>query len=36
MLPGKSRSCFPVFENNKNAVQLAQNPVTNSNPKHTD
>ena len=28
--------CFPVFEDNQGAVQLAQNPVTNSNSKHTD
>ena len=26
--------CFPVFEDNQGAVQLAQNPVTNSNSKH--
>ena len=31
MLPGKVMLCFPVF-----AVQLAQNPVTNSNSKHID
>ena len=28
--------CFPVFEDNQGAVQLAQNPVTNSNSKHID
>ena len=28
--------CFPVFEDNQGAVQLAQNPVTNLNPKHID
>ena len=25
-----------VFENNQDAVQLAQNPITNSNRKHID
>ena len=34
MLPSKVMPCFPVFEDNRDAVQLAQNPVTNSNPKH--
>ena len=34
MLPGKSMPCFPIFEDNQGAVQLAQNPVTNSNLKH--
>ena len=34
MLPSKVMPCFPVFENNQGAVQLAQNPVTNSNSKH--
>ena len=28
--------CFPVFEDNQGAVQLAQNLVTNSNSKHID
>ena len=28
--------CFPIFEDNQGAVQLAQNPVTNSNSKHID
>ena len=28
--------CFPVFEDNQGAVQLTQNPVTNSNSKHID
>ena len=36
MLPSKIMSCFPVFEDNQGAVQLAQNPVTNSNSKHID
>ena len=28
--------CFPVFEDNQGAVQLSQNPVSNSNSKHID
>ena len=36
MLPSKVMPCFPVFEDNQGAVQLAQNPVTNSNSKHID
>ena len=36
MLPSKVTPCFPVFGDNKGAVQLAQNPVTNSNSKHID
>ena len=36
MLPSKVMPCFPVFENNQGAAQLAQNPVTNSNAKHID
>ena len=36
MLPGKAMPCFPVFEDNQGAVQLAQNPVTNSNSKNID
>ena len=36
MLPGKVMPCFPVFEDNEGAVQLAQNPVINSNLKHID
>ena len=28
--------CFPVFEDNHGAVQLAQNPVTNSSSKPID
>ena len=27
---------FPGFEDNQGAVQLAQNPITNSNSKHID
>ena len=36
MLPSKVMPCFPFFEDNQGAVQLAQNPVTNSNSKHID
>ena len=34
MLPRKGMLCFPVFEDNQGAVQLAQNSMTNSNSKH--
>ena len=30
MLPGKGMPSFPVFEDNRGAVQLSQNPVSNS------
>ena len=36
MLPSKVMPSFPVFEDNQGAVQLAQNPVTNSNSKDID
>ena len=36
MLPSKVMPCFPVFEDNQGAVQLAQNRITNSNSKHVD
>ena len=36
MLPSKVMPCFPFFEDNQGAVQLAQNPVTNSYSKHID
>ena len=36
MLPGKGMPCFPIFEDNQGAVQLSQNPVSNSNSKHID
>ena len=36
MLPMKVMPCFPIFEDNQGAVQLAQNPVANSNSKHID
>ena len=34
MLPSKVIPCFPFFEDNQGAVQLAQNPVTNSRSKN--
>ena len=36
LLPTKVMPCFQVFEDNQGAVQLAQNPITNSNSKHID
>ena len=36
MLASEVMPCFPAFEDNQGAVQLAQNPVTNSNSKHID
>ena len=36
MLPGKGMPCFRMFEDNQGAVQLSQNPVSNSNSKHID
>ena len=36
MLPGKGMPCFPIFEDNQGAVQLSQNPVSNSNSKYID
>ena len=36
MLPSKVMPCFPVFEHSQGDVQLAQNPITNSNSKHID
>ena len=36
MLPGKGMPCFPIFEDNQGAVQLLQNPASNSNSKHID
>ena len=35
-LHNKVMPCFPIFEDNQGAVQLAQNPITNSNSKHID
>lgn len=36
MLPSLGTPCVTVFEDNQGALQLAQNPVTNSNSKHID
>ena len=36
MLPGKFMPCFPFFQYNQGAVQLAQCTVTDSNSKHID
>ena len=36
MIPGKGMPCFPVFEDNRGALQLSKNPVSNSNSKHID
>lgn len=34
MLPEVVMPCTPVFEDTEGAFQIAQNPVTNSNPEH--
>ena len=36
MIPDKGMPCFPVFEDNQDALQLSKNPVSNSNSKHID
>ena len=36
MLPEVGMPCIPVLEDNEGAVQLTQNPTTNSNSKHID
>ena len=36
MLPEVGMPCIPVFEDNEFAVQLTQNPITNSNSEHID
>ena len=36
MLPGKGMPYFPIFEGYQGAVQLSQNPVSNSNLKNID
>ncbi|CAB1117620.1 unnamed protein product [Ectocarpus sp. CCAP 1310/34] len=36
MLPEAGMPCIPVFEDNQGAIQLAQNPNSNSNSKHID
>ena len=35
-IPGKGMPCFPVFEDNRGALQLSKNPVSNSNSKQID
>ena len=36
MIPCKGMPCFPVFEDNRGALQLSKNPVSNSNSKQID
>lgn len=36
MLPKAGMPCIPLFEDNEGAIQIARNPVTNSNSKHID
>ena len=36
MLPDVGMPCVPVFEDSEGAVQLAQNPISNSNSRHID
>ena len=36
MLPGKGMPCFPIFKDNQGAVQLSQNPASNSNSKRIE
>ncbi|CAB1108760.1 unnamed protein product [Ectocarpus sp. CCAP 1310/34] len=36
MLPQVGMPCIPVFEDNQGAIQLAQNPISNSNSKDID
>ena len=36
MQPGKGMPCFPIFEDNQGAVELSQNPVSDSNSKYID
>ena len=36
ILPGKRMPCFPIFEDKQGAVQLWQNPVSNSKSKYID
>ncbi|CAB1112594.1 unnamed protein product [Ectocarpus sp. CCAP 1310/34] len=36
MLPDAGMPCIPVFEDNQGAIQIANNPITNSNSKHID
>ena len=34
MIPSKGMPCFPIFEDNQDALQLSKSPVSNSNSKH--
>ncbi|CAB1102304.1 unnamed protein product [Ectocarpus sp. CCAP 1310/34] len=36
MLPDAGMPCIPVFEGNQGAIQIAHNPIVNSNSKHID
>ena len=36
MLPEAGMPCIPVFEDNQGAIQIAINPIINSNSKHID
>lgn len=36
MSPAVCKTCILVFEDNEGSGQLAQNPITNPNPKHID
>ncbi|CAB1113965.1 unnamed protein product [Ectocarpus sp. CCAP 1310/34] len=36
MLPDAGMPCIPVFEDNQGAIQIAHNPITNSNSKRID
>ena len=36
MLPEVGMQCIPVFEDNESAVQLTQNPISNSTSIHID
>lgn len=36
VLPEVGMPCISLFEDNQGAIQLAQNPITNSNSKHID
>ncbi|CAB1109269.1 unnamed protein product [Ectocarpus sp. CCAP 1310/34] len=36
MLQDASMPCIPVFQDNQGAIQIAHNPITNSNSKHID
>ncbi|CAB1101635.1 unnamed protein product [Ectocarpus sp. CCAP 1310/34] len=36
LVPHAGTSCIPVFEDNQGTIQIANNPITNSNSKHID